>query len=237
MKAGIITFPGSNCDRDMQYVLETFFQAKVDMLWHRESIQDSYDLIVVPGGFSYGDYLRTGAIARVAPAMQSLVEHVKRGGAAFGICNGFQILCEAGLLPGALIRNQSLKHICKDVELKFNPANPFTQDLAGGANRIYRIPVSHGDGNYRVDPEILKSMQDNNQIAFQYVENPNGSIESIAGISDSAGRVLGMMPHPERATDPATTTIRGPKGAEHTRSETDGYAILKSMLARCAAAV
>ncbi|MCR9144472.1 MAG: phosphoribosylformylglycinamidine synthase subunit PurQ [bacterium] len=240
MKAGIITFPGSNCDRDMQYVLENFFQAQVSMLWHREAVTENFDLIVVPGGFSYGDYLRAGAIARVAPAMQSLVEHVKRGGAALGICNGFQILCEAGLLPGALIRNQSLKHICKDVELDWNPANPFAADLAAnGAGRRYRIPVSHSDGNYRVDPDVLKEMQDREQIAFRYVENPNGSIESIAGVSDSGGRVLGMMPHPERATDPLTTTLDPAIGGDASAdaAHTDGHAILKSLLARCAAAV
>lgn len=226
MKAGIITFPGSNCDRDIFYVLETFFQADARMLWHREPIHENFDLLVVPGGFSYGDYLRAGAIARVAPAMRSLVDHVNRGGPVFGVCNGFQILCEAGLLPGALIRNQSLKHICKDVELTANPKNPFASELNG--NQTYRIPVSHSDGNYRVDPEVLKAMQDNNQIAFRYVENPNGSLENIAGVSDESGRVLGMMPHPERATDPATSSAR---------ENADGTAILKSMLARCAAAV
>ena len=226
MKAGVITFPGSNCDRDMVHVLRTFFNADARLLWHRDTITEAYDLLVVPGGFSYGDYLRAGAIARVAPAMQSLVEHVKRGGPVFGICNGFQILCEAGLLPGALIRNQSLKHICKDVELVANPENAFAGELDG--QRHYRIPVSHGDGNYRIDDDGLKSLQDNNQIVFRYVDNPNGSVDNIAGVSDAAGRVLGMMPHPERATDPATSTVP---------EQPDGATVLRSLLARCAAAV
>ncbi len=237
MRAGIITFPGSNCDRDMQYVLAKFFHADVQMLWHRDAIEGSFDLLVVPGGFSYGDYLRAGAIARVAPAMRDLGEHVKRGGAALGICNGFQILCEAGLLPGALIRNQSLKHICKDVELRFNPENPFAADLKneGPTDRVYRIPVSHSDGNYRVAPDVLKAMQDREQIAFRYIDNPNGSVADIAGVSDESGRVLGMMPHPERATDPVTTNYSS--AGSDTPDKSDGHAILKSLLARCAAAV
>ena len=210
----------------MVHVLRTFFNADARLLWHRDTITEAYDLLVVPGGFSYGDYLRAGAIARVAPAMQSLVEHVKRGGPVFGICNGFQILCEAGLLPGALIRNQSLKHICKDVELVANPENAFAGELDG--QRHYRIPVSHGDGNYRIDDDGLKSLQDNNQIVFRYVDNPNGSVDNIAGVSDAAGRVLGMMPHPERATDPATSTVP---------EQPDGATVLRSLLARCAAAV
>lgn len=224
MKAGILTFPGSNCDRDMQLILQTFFNADARMLWHADSIPEGerYDILIVPGGFSYGDYLRAGAIARVAPAMRSLQEHVRSGRPAFGICNGFQILCEAGLLPGALIRNQSLKHICKDVQLKPNPANPFAAAL--DATRLYRVPVSHGDGNYRIDDDGLKALQDNNQIAFRYALNPNGSVDDIAGVSDERGLVLGMMPHPERATDPATS------------SATEGHAVLKSLVERCLAA-
>lgn len=223
MKAGVITFPGSNCDRDMLYILKEFFGADARLLWYREPIHEDFDVLVVPGGFSYGDYLRAGAIARVAPAMLSLAEHVKRGGPAFGICNGFQILCETQLLPGALIRNTSLKHICKDVRLVANPKNAFARDL--DANREYVVPVSHGEGNYRIDDDGLKSLQDNDQIVIRYAgENPNGSVDDIAGVSDASGRVLGMMPHPERATDPAV-------------GGTDGRDVLAAILANVVARV
>ena len=215
LKVGVITFPGSNCDQDIIHVLNRHFDSQTDSLWHDRAIENSYDLLVVPGGFSYGDYLRAGAIAGFAPAMKSLGEHVKRGGPVIGICNGFQILCEAGFLPGALIRNVNLKHICKDVTLKAKVNNPFTAAL--GADRVYRIPVSHSDGNYRIEDEELKSLEDNEQIVFRYTENPNGSVGDIAGVTDKNRRVLGMMPHPERAVDPLT-------GGE------DGALLLKSFL-------
>ncbi|HBS06288.1 MAG TPA: phosphoribosylformylglycinamidine synthase subunit PurQ [Leptospiraceae bacterium] len=205
MKAGVITFPGSNCDRDIQTILENFFKVPTDMLWHADSIQGSYDLLVVPGGFSYGDYLRAGAIARFAPAMQDLLKHSQKGGYVLGICNGFQILCESHLLPGALIRNQNLKHICKDVSLLPESSNKVFGKLQGPLS----IPVSHGEGNYRADEDTLKSLQDNSQIAFRYQDNPNGSIENIAGITSKDGRVMGMMPHPERATDPVNGKTQG----------------------------
>lgn len=220
MKAGIITFPGSNCDRDMQSILRDFFAVDASLLWHGDLISDRFDLLILPGGFSYGDYLRTGAIARFAPAMKSVIEHAKRGGPVLGVCNGFQILCEAGLLPGALMRNASLKHICKDVPLCAKPT-PFTEGL--GSETLW-IPVSHGDGNFQAPPDVLKELEDNRQVAFEYQENVNGSVDNIAGITDKAGRVLGMMPHPERAVNPLT-------------GGTDGRKILERILHACRAPV
>lgn len=213
-KAGVLTFPGSNCDRDMFTVLKDFFKADVEMLWHGDSIDKEFDLLVVPGGFSYGDYLRAGAIARFAPAMQSLQSHAKSGRPVLGICNGFQILCEAKLLPGALIRNRDLKHIAKDVIL-----TPSRTSFTGAldTDRTYRIPVSHSEGNFRISDDGLKQLKDNGQIAFRYTENPNGSMDDIAGIVNQAGNILGMMPHPERATDPVN-------------GNTDGRLILDSLL-------
>lgn len=218
MKAGVVTFPGSNCDRDMYNVLRDFFSIETKMLWHADLIQESFDLLVIPGGFSYGDYLRTGAIARFAPAMKSVTEHANRGGTVIGICNGFQILCEAGLLPGALIRNITLKHIAKDVELR-PLKTAFTLGL--DPSKTLTIPVSHGEGNFRAEADTIKSLEDNNQIAFKYVENVNGAIDNIAGIVNKQGNVLGMMPHPERAVDPLT-------------GGTDGRKIMESILNACA---
>jgi len=202
-------------------VLRDFFSVDVTLLWHADIFETKYDLLVIPGGFSYGDYLRTGAIARFAPAMKSVYEHAKRGGPVIGICNGFQILCEAGLLPGALIRNSSLKHICKDVSLKAG-RSAFTKNL--NPEEVLTIPVSHGEGNYRAEDDTLRSLEDNGQIAFQYLENVNGSAQNIAGVTDKSGRVFGMMPHPERAVDPQT-------------GGTDGKKILESILNACAIAV
>ena len=212
-KAGVITFPGSNCDRDVQYILETFFNIPTKIIWHHNIFNEKdFDLIVIPGGFSYGDYLRCGAIARFSKAMKSLFEHVKKDKPVIGICNGFQILCEAKLLPGALIRNVNLLHIAKDVPLIKGNCE-FFKNL----NDTYYIPVSHSEGNYRVDSETLKRLNDEQRIAFYYQENPNGSINKIAGILSKNKKILGMMPHPERATDP----ING---------KTDGYIILKVIL-------
>ncbi len=218
-KAGIVTFPGSNCDRDIYAVLRDIFGCKTDLLWHDRSIEDSYDLLVVPGGFSYGDYLRCGAIARFSPAMQSVIDHAKRGGAVLGICNGFQILCEAQLLPGALIRNKGLLHLAKDVTLVAGNSSIF-QGLKGQ----YRIPISHSEGNYRADEETLKRLEGEGRVALRYLDNPNGSMNDIAGIVSENGRVLGMMPHPERATDPRN-------------GKTDGKAILEAYLQSLAVAV
>ncbi len=215
-RAGIITFPGSNCDRDMLHILTHFYGAEARILWHGDLIDDKFDLLVLPGGFSYGDYLRSGSIARFAPAMKSLQEHVKRGGAVLGICNGFQILCEAHLLPGVLMRNISLKHIAKPVGLQIASAGAVSHL---NAERTYTLPVSHGDGNYRVSEEGLKELQDQNRVLFRYTENPNGSMDDIAGICDKAGKIAGMMPHPERAVDP----IHG--------AGTDGKEVLDSLLA------
>ncbi|MBX7057472.1 MAG: phosphoribosylformylglycinamidine synthase subunit PurQ [Leptospirales bacterium] len=223
MKAGVLTFPGSNCDQDILRGLKLAFDLEADLLWHADAIERRYDLLIVPGGFSYGDYLRCGAIARFARAMDSLREHRRSGRPVVGICNGFQILCEAGLLPGALIRNVTLKHICKTVALKANPHNAFARGLQ--ANREYRIPVSHGEGNFRIDEEELRSLFDHDQIAFQYADNVNGSAEQIAGITDREHLCLGLMPHPERAVDPLTS------------SSLDGLLLLQSFLERCQLAV
>lgn len=222
MKTGVVTFPGSNCDQDILRVLRDFFGHDTKLLWHGDRIETSFDLLVVPGGFSYGDYLRCGAIARFAPAMQDVVAHAKRGGFVFGICNGFQILCEAGLLPGALVRNRTLKHICRTVELIPSEKNPFTKTL--DSKRTYNIPISHGDGNYRIDPDGLKAAEDNGQIAFRYKENPNGAVDDIAGVSDASFRVLGMMPHPERAVDPLLS------------AGLDGKPVLDAILGACSLA-
>ncbi|MDH5657406.1 MAG: phosphoribosylformylglycinamidine synthase subunit PurQ [Spirochaetia bacterium] len=211
---GVITFPGSNCDHDIVRVLTDFFHAQTSLLWHANVIRETYNLLVVPGGFSYGDYLRAGAIARFAPAMSSLQEHVRLGRPVLGICNGFQILCEAGLLPGALIRNENLKHICRTVEIKPHSSNSFTKHLKKDS---YKIPISHSDGNYRISEDGLKELQDNNQIVFRYTENPNGSVFDIAGIINKKNKVLGMMPHPERVVDPLN-------------GGTDGFEIISSVL-------
>ena len=215
MKVGIIRFPGSNCDSDIFTILTEFFHLKVSMLWYRQAIPDSYELLVLPGGFSYGDYLRPGAIASFAPAMTSLQEHVKKGRGVLGICNGFQILCEAKLLPGTLVSNRSLKHICCKVSLKANLNNRFAKKLK--ADHDYGIPISHSDGNYYISEEGRQRLEEQNQIVFQYRDNPNGSIADIAGISDPKMRVLGMMPHPERAVDPLTGGV-------------DGKAVIESIL-------
>lgn len=212
-KAGVITFPGSNCDRDIQYILETFFHIPTKIIWHNNTFNENdFNLIVLPGGFSYGDYLRCGAIARFSKAMKSLYEYVKKDKPVLGICNGFQILCEAKFLPGALIRNINLLHIAKDVPLVKGNCE-FFDHLTG----IYYIPVSHSEGNYVADEDTLKELEDEQRIAFYYKENPNGSRNNIAGILSKNKKILGMMPHPERATDP----ING---------KTDGYIILKTIL-------
>ena len=213
MKAGVLTFPGSNCDHDILDVLARFFQADARLLWHGDRIEGEYDLLIIPGGFSYGDYLRSGAIARFSPAMMDVVRHAGAGRPLVGICNGFQILCEAHLLPGALIRNVSLKHICRDVTLRAETGTPFTRDLDHA--RQYVIPVSHGDGNFRADDDTLRRIEGEGQVAFRYLDNPNGSVNDIAGLVNEAGNVLGMMPHPERAVDPLT-------------GGTDGAALLRA---------
>lgn len=203
-KFGVVVFPGSNCDHDAYNTLKHILNQDTEFLWHKESSVGDRNVIIVPGGFSYGDYLRCGAIARFSPIMKDVVRHASNGGIVIGICNGFQILCEAGLLPGALIRNASLKFVCKNVTLKIENNNTIFTGIYGKNNAPageITVPVAHGDGNYICDSDTLKSLNDNNQVVFRYKNNPNGAIDDIAGIINKKGNVLGMMPHPERASE------------------------------------
>lgn len=198
MKFAVLVFPGSNCDIDCYKAVEESLGEPVDYVWHTATDLSAYDCILVPGGFSYGDYLRCGAISRFAPVMAEVAKAAEQGKFVLGICNGFQILTEAGLLPGALRRNMSMKFRCHDTVLKVvNNTTPFTVDYAKDEEIV--IPIAHGEGNYYCDEETLASLQANNQIVFTYSDNPNGSVADIAGISNVAGNVVGMMPHPERA--------------------------------------
>ncbi|MGG0821366.1 phosphoribosylformylglycinamidine synthase subunit PurQ [Paenibacillus turicensis] len=200
MKFAVLVFPGSNCDIDCYKAVEDTVGQPVDYVWHTATDLSAYDCILVPGGFSYGDYLRCGAISRFAPVMNEVAKAAEQGKFILGICNGFQILTEAGLLPGTLLRNTSLKFRCHDTVLRVeNNENPFTSQYAKGQE--INIPIAHGEGNYYCDDATLKELQDNKQILFKYVNNPNGSLEDIAGISNKQGNVVGMMPHPERAVD------------------------------------
>jgi phosphoribosylformylglycinamidine synthase I len=210
MKAGVIVFPGSNCDRDAYHALRDVLGYSVDYLWHDEARDlGDYGLIIVPGGFSYGDYLRPGAIARFARIMDSLRAYAERGGRVLGICNGFQILCEAGLLPGALTRNIGLKFRCMPVHIRVeNAETPFTGRYRQG--EVLQIPIAHGDGRYVCDEATLQQLRTNGQIIFRYCSptgelgeawNPNGSVDHIAGVANAQFNVLGMMPHPERACE------------------------------------
>ncbi len=209
MKFGIIVFPGSNCDHDCYHVIRHVIKEEAKYIWHKNEKLNGYDCIIVPGGFSYGDYLRTGAIARFSKIMKPVEEFAKKGGLVIGICNGFQILLEAGLLPGAMIKNKTLKFICKHVNIRVEDIDlPFTNLLHKGD--ILKIPIAHADGNYFADTETIKKLKDNNQIIFKYCNsdggtteeaNPNGSIENIAGICSKERNILGMMPHPERASE------------------------------------
>jgi len=217
MKFGVIVFPGSNCDQDCFHVVKDVLKQPVEYLWHHDLKLDHFDCLILPGGFSYGDYLRAGAVARFSPIMEAVKRFAARGGLVIGICNGFQILCEAGLLPGALRRNQNLKFICKQVEIKVeNEKTPFTNQCHRG--QILKIPIAHGEGNYTCDDKTLRELKRNQQIVFTYYkENPNGSVASIAGICNEKRNVLGMMPHPERASEAIL-------GSE------DGLLIFKSIL-------
>jgi phosphoribosylformylglycinamidine synthase len=198
MKFAVLVFPGSNCDLDMYHAVEDTIGQPVDYVWHTSTDLSGYDAILVPGGFSYGDYLRCGSIARFAPVMAEVRKAAEAGKFVLGVCNGFQILTEAKLLPGALIRNNSLKFRCHPVELVVeNNRTAFTS--AYNLGETIRIPIAHGEGNYYCDEETLKRLEANNQIVFRYRENPNGSIADIAGITNERGNVVGMMPHPERA--------------------------------------
>lgn len=209
MKFGVIIFPGSNCDHDLIYVLREILGQEVVELWHKDRDLKDVDFVMVPGGFSYGDYLRSGAIARFSPVMESVIEHCNNGGYAMGICNGFQILCEAGLLPGTLLHNTDHKFICKNLHIK--PATRSTMVTSGlDSDKVLKIPVAHGEGRYYAPDDVLKKLNENQQVIFRYCDkdghfntksNPNGSLENIAGVSNENKNVFGMMPHPERAAD------------------------------------
>ncbi|QPJ64762.1 MAG: phosphoribosylformylglycinamidine synthase subunit PurQ [Candidatus Nitrohelix vancouverensis] len=212
MKCGVIVFPGSNCDRDCFHILSDVMKLDAEWVWHKdEEPLDRFDFIVLPGGFSYGDYLRAGAIAKYSPVMKSLCRYAESGGAVLGICNGFQILVEAGLLPGALLHNQSQKFICKNVPLRVESSDtPFTRGAATGD--VLTIPIAHHQGCYYADPETLADLEANQRVIFRYcgpngevdeAHNPNGSSNNIAGICNAQRNVVGMMPHPERCADPA----------------------------------
>ncbi|MBL0954550.1 MAG: phosphoribosylformylglycinamidine synthase subunit PurQ [Leptospira sp.] len=205
MKVRVVTFPGSNCDKDVGSVLHDYFQADVNYTWYKESFDDVPDLVVLPGGFSFGDYLRCGAMAKFSSSMESVVKYANKGGKVLGVCNGFQILTESGLLPGALLHNRTLKYICKDVELVPVQENGFAKHFPGNLS----IPIAHGEGAYFADAETLERLEKNGQVVFRYRENPNGSLHDIAGICNEKGNVLGMMPHPERAMNPFTGKMDG----------------------------
>jgi phosphoribosylformylglycinamidine synthase I len=225
VKFGIVVFPGSNCDHDAYHVCKHVMGQDAVFLWHKEADLKDVDVVILPGGFSYGDYLRCGAIARFSPIMKEVVRFAREGGTVLGICNGFQILVEAGLLPGVLLKNASLRFVCKFVHLRVENADTrFTNQTLRG--EVLHIPIAHGDGNYFTDPDTLARLESNNQIIFRYCTrdgavtdeaNPNGSLGNIAGIINEHGNVLGMMPHPERAADPLLR-------------HTDGQKIFKSLI-------
>lgn len=230
MKFGIVTFPGSNCDHDTMHAVVDALGEEAQYLWHKDHDLQGSDVVILPGGFSYGDYLRAGAIARFSPIMNEVIAHAKRGAPVLCICNGFQIACEAGLLPGALLRNGSLKFVSEHIQLRVeNAETMFTHRYERG--QILTMPIAHGDGRYTADAEALTRLEGEGQVVFRYVPSagdadeywsPNGSMNAIAGIVSDAGNVMGLMPHPERAVDP----ILG---------STDGLGIFESMLARVAA--
>ena len=225
MKFGVVIFPGSNCDEDIIHVLEKIMGQQVVRLWHKDHDLQGADFIVLPGGFSFGDYLRSGAIARFSPIMQEVIQFAAKGGHVLGICNGFQILTEAGLLPGALLHNKHRKFICRNTFMIPQTSNSL---ITSGIDiqRALKIPVAHGEGNYFADADVLKSIKDNDQVLFRYCDeagnitdeaNPNGSIENIAGVCNAGRNVFGFMPHPERAADPLL-------------ANEDGLAIFESIL-------
>ncbi len=228
VKFGVVVFPGSNCDHDAYYACKKIMRQDAVFLWHKNTDLQSVDVVILPGGFSYGDYLRCGAIARFSPIMKEVVRFANAGGTVVGICNGFQILVEAGLLPGVLLRNASLQFVCKYVNVRVeNVATRFTGTCRPG--EVLAIPIAHGDGNYFVDDETLARLEANRQVVFRYTTeageitgdaNPNGSLANIAGIVNENGNVLGMMPHPERAVDPLL-------------HHSDGQRIFQSIIERC----
>ncbi len=225
MKVGVVVFPGSNCDRDSEYCFGTLMGHEVVRLWHKEATLPSLDLVVIPGGFSYGDYLRSGALARFSPVMEAVTSFAEAGGKVLGICNGFQILCEAGLLPGTLRINTPKRFVCKNVHLLPEVKSNIPTSILDQQKKLL-IPISHGEGSYYADRETLSALRVNNQILFRYCDenghvsdavNPNGSVDGIAGIASANHCVVGMMPHPERAADPQ-------------QGNTDGLLILQSLL-------
>lgn len=225
MKTGVVVFPGSNCDEDMVYVLRNILRQDVVKLWHKDHDLQNCDMIILPGGFSYGDYLRSGAIAKFSPIMKEIIDFASKGGLVFGVCNGFQILCEAGLLPGALLHNPEHQFICRNVFIRSEHQNSAITSLTDPSKALM-IPVAHGQGNYYADEKTLKEVEENGQVLFRYCDgngninagsNPNGSLNNIAGISNKEGNVFGMMPHPERAADPEL-------------GNTDGRIIFESLL-------
>jgi phosphoribosylformylglycinamidine synthase subunit PurQ / glutaminase len=230
MKFGIVTFPGSNCDYDAYRAVVDTLDAEALYLWHKDHDLQGVDVVILPGGFSYGDYLRAGAIARFSPIMREVIQHAERGAPVLGICNGFQIACEAHLLPGALLRNDTLQFVSEQVRVRVeNVDTLFTGEYSAG--QVLRIPIAHGDGRYTADEGTLDRLEDEGRVVFRYVGtggdideawNPNGSMRAIAGIINEGGNVLGMMPHPERAVDPILGSA-------------DGRALFESMLARVAA--
>ena len=218
MHVGVVVFPGANCDRDVGWALAGCLGWRVTFLWHREATLPKLDALVLPGGFSYGDYLRCGAIASSAPVLGAVADFAAVGGPVLGICNGFQVLTEAGLLPGGLIRNRGLHFVCRDQPLQVASCrSPWLGHFAAGD--AITLPIAHGEGCYHIDPPGLRQLEDNDQIALRYLDNPNGSVAHIAGVSNKAGNVLGLMPHPERACDQAT-------------GGTDGRTLFRG-LARC----
>jgi phosphoribosylformylglycinamidine synthase subunit PurQ / glutaminase len=231
VKFGVIVFPGSNCDHDAYHVISKHVGQPVDFVWHRDTDLSAYDAVIIPGGFSYGDYLRAGALARFSPVMSSVQKFAGEGGFVLGICNGFQILCEAGLLPGALIRNRDLHFICAHVNVRVETAaTPFTSDISPGS--VLRLPIAHAEGNYVCDDATFTELQHEDRIVFRYCDaagnvtlaaNPNGSRDNIAGICNRERNVLGLMPHPERA-------------CEDLLGSSDGRAIFGSLAAKLAAA-
>jgi phosphoribosylformylglycinamidine synthase len=226
MKFGVVVFPGSNCDHDAFHAVGGVLEEPVEFIWHQSENLSGFDAVILPGGFSYGDYLRTGAIARFSPVMRAVAKFAQSGGLVLGICNGFQILCEAGLLPGALMRNTGLRFICRHVHIRVETtATPFTSVSQKG--QVLRIPIAHADGNYACDDATLAELKRNDQIVFRYCApggeldpagNPNGSRDAIAGICNRQRNVLGMMPHPERAVESAL-------------GSTDGLVVFQSLIA------
>lgn len=222
MRFGIIQFPGSNCDQDCHHALATVFGQPTRYIWHKDTGLGGVDCVVLPGGFSYGDYLRTGAIARFSPALKAVADHARAGGLVIGICNGFQILCETHLLPGALIRNRSLKFICDHVRVRVESTNSaFTNAARPG--QVLRLPIAHGEGCYFAEPAVLEELRRDDRVLLRYVDNPNGSLDHIAGVCNAGRNVFGLMPHPERASE----AILG---------SDDGCLIFESILRRAAVA-